>query len=88
MPGVAGKFFQQFGWTAALAVFASLIVARLLTPMMAAYLMKPHVRPQRDPFWMAAYLHACHWTLRHRWLTLSLAGGFFYWLIDAYPFTS
>lgn len=26
---------------------------------------------------MAAYLHACHWTLRHRWLTLSLAGGFF-----------
>jgi len=77
MPGVAGKFFQQFGWTAALAVFASLIVARLLTPMMAAYLMKPHVRPQRDPFWMAAYLHACHWTLRHRWLTLSLAGGFF-----------
>jgi multidrug efflux pump subunit AcrB len=77
MSGIAGRFFSQFGWTAALAVFASLVVARLLTPMMAAYLMKPHARPQREPFWMAAYLRACHWTLRHRWITLALAGGFF-----------
>lgn len=77
MSGIAGRFFKQFGWTAALAVFASLVVARLLTPMMAAYLMKPHARPQRDPFWMAAYLRACDWTLRHRWITLVLAGGFF-----------
>jgi multidrug efflux pump subunit AcrB len=37
MSGIAGKFFKQFGWTAALAVFASLVVARVLTPMMAAY---------------------------------------------------
>lgn len=43
MSGIAGKFFVQFGWTAALAVFASLIVARLLTPMMSAYLLKPWV---------------------------------------------
>ncbi|PHM51227.1 efflux RND transporter permease subunit [Xenorhabdus sp. KK7.4] len=77
MSGIAGRFFTQFGWTAALAVFASLVVARLLTPVMAAYLMKPHVRPQRAPFWMTAYLRACNWTLRHRWLTLALAGGFF-----------
>jgi multidrug efflux pump subunit AcrB len=41
MSGIAGKFFKQFGWTAALAVFASLVVARLLTPMMAAYILKP-----------------------------------------------
>lgn len=77
MSGIAGRFFSQFGWTAALAVFASLVVARLLTPMMAAYLMEPHARPQRDPFWMATYLRACNWTLRHRWITLALAGGFF-----------
>ena len=43
MSGVAGKFFKQFGWTASLAVFASLVVARVLTPMMAAYLLKPIV---------------------------------------------
>ena len=41
MSGVAGKFFVQFGWTAAIAVFFSLVVARMLTPMMAAYLLRP-----------------------------------------------
>ena len=41
MAGVPGKFFKQFGWTAVLAILASLVVARLLTPMMAAYLLKP-----------------------------------------------
>ena len=44
MSGIAGKFFVQFGWTAALAIFASLLVARLLTPMMAAYLLKPWLK--------------------------------------------
>jgi multidrug efflux pump subunit AcrB len=39
MAGIAGKFFKQFGWTAVLAIIASLVVARLLTPMMAAYLL-------------------------------------------------
>jgi len=77
MDGIAGKFFKQFGWTAALSVFASLVVARLLTPMMAAYIMKPHTRPQREPFWMAAYLRVSRWTLKHRWITLGLAGAFF-----------
>jgi len=43
MSGIAGKFFVQFGWTASLAIFASLLVARLLTPMMAAYILKPWV---------------------------------------------
>jgi len=41
MSGIPGKFFKQFGWTAVLAILASLVVARLLTPMMAAYLLKP-----------------------------------------------
>jgi len=43
MNGIAGKFFVQFGWTAAFAIFASLLVARLLTPMMSAYILKPWV---------------------------------------------
>ncbi len=49
MSGIAGKFFKQFGWTAALAVFASLVVARVLTPMMAAYIMKPIPREHKEP---------------------------------------
>lgn len=43
MAGIPGKFFKQFGWTAVLAILASLVVARLLTPMMAAYMLKPKV---------------------------------------------
>jgi multidrug efflux pump subunit AcrB len=41
MGGIPGLFFKQFGWTAVLAIVASLLVARLLTPMMAAYILKP-----------------------------------------------
>ena len=41
MPGVAGQYFIQFGLTVAFSVFFSLMVARLITPLMAAYLMRP-----------------------------------------------
>ena len=58
MSGIAGKFFKQFGWTASLAVFASLVVARVLTPMMAAYILKPIVDDaHQDPRWMTT-VHA------------------------------
>ncbi|QKD46050.1 efflux RND transporter permease subunit [Alicycliphilus denitrificans] len=77
MSGIAGRFFKQFGWTAALAVFASLVVARMLTPMMAAYLLKPLVTQEREPRWLAAYMRASGWCLRHRVLTLAGALLFF-----------
>lgn len=88
MSGVAGKFFVQFGWTAALAVFASLIVARLLTPMMAAYMLKPWVQStgkdgQPDPHvdqdgWiMRAYLRTVAWCMQYRAVTMIAALGFF-----------
>ncbi|OBZ92622.1 ABC transporter permease [Pararhizobium polonicum] len=41
MPGIAGQYFIQFGLTVAFSVFFSLMVARLITPLMAAYLMRP-----------------------------------------------
>jgi multidrug efflux pump subunit AcrB len=77
MSGIPGKFFKQFGWTAALAVLASLLVARLLTPMMAAYVMRPNPHAPKEPWWMPPYLAASGWALRHRWLTLAAAGVFF-----------
>ena len=79
MSGIAGKFFKQFGWTAALAVFASLVVARVLTPMMAAYLLRPSTTNThiREPRWMKVYLRMVQWSLRHRLVTLLLSGGFF-----------
>ena len=77
MSGIPGKFFKQFGWTAALAVFASLVVARVLTPMMAAYLMRRSPKVHTEPFWMAAYLRASRWALTHRWITMGAAAAFF-----------
>jgi multidrug efflux pump subunit AcrB len=70
MAGVPGKFFVQFGWTASLAVFASLVVARMLTPMMAAYLLKPDHHEQKDGRVMQLYLHWAQWCLKHRVLTM------------------
>ena len=77
MSGIAGKFFKQFGWTAALAVFASLVVARVLTPMMAAYLLKPIKSDHGDPAWMRIYLRAVNWSLRHRLVTVLMSAAFF-----------
>jgi multidrug efflux pump subunit AcrB len=75
--GVAGKFFKQFGWTASLAVFASLVVARVLTPMMAAYILKPIVTAHKDPGWMKTYMRAAAWCLKHRVVTMIAATAFF-----------
>jgi multidrug efflux pump subunit AcrB len=82
MSGVIGKFFVQFGWTAAIAVLFSLLVARLLTPMMAAYLLrspeqnnKQQIKP--EPGWVRYYLHLVTWCLQHKGTTLSAAAVFF-----------
>ncbi len=77
MSGVPGKFFVQFGWTAAIAVFFSLVVARMLTPMMAAYLLKA-VADHPLPRWLAVYGGWVERCLRHRGLTLLAAAAFFF----------
>jgi multidrug efflux pump subunit AcrB len=70
MSGVAGKFFVQFGWTAAIAVFFSLVVARMLTPMMAAYLLPRPKKEHQEPSWMPRYMRWVRWCLKHRIKTL------------------
>ena len=76
MSGIAGKFFVQFGWTAAIAVFFSLVVARMLTPMMAAYILKQPKRAHADPRWMRIYLSWARACLKHRVLTTVAALAF------------
>ncbi|MDP2085833.1 MAG: efflux RND transporter permease subunit [Gemmobacter sp.] len=60
MPGIPGQYFRQFGMTVAIAVFFSLLVARLITPMMAAYLMRSkdamHEDSEKDGLFMRFYL--------------------------------
>jgi multidrug efflux pump subunit AcrB len=80
MAGIPGKFFKQFGWTAVLAILASLLVARLLTPMMAAYLMKAVPESAQEPpdgWVMRSYLKSVNLCLSHRLVTLVLATLFF-----------
>ncbi len=78
MSGIAGKFFKQFGWTASLAVFASLVVARVLTPMMSAYILKPIVTAHEDPRWMKIYMRWATWCMKHRVITMAAATAFFF----------
>ncbi|ALF59653.1 efflux RND transporter permease subunit [Psychrobacter urativorans] len=71
MGGIVGQFFRQFGWTAALSIFASLMVARLITPMMAAYVLRPEKKyVEKQSRLMTWYLKMVTWTLHHRWLTM------------------
>jgi HAE1 family hydrophobic/amphiphilic exporter-1 len=74
MGGTAGQFFREFGVTVSVAVLFSLLVARLLTPLLAAYLLKPasHPRP-RKPF-TGFYRNALEWALDHR-IIAAIGGG-------------
>ena len=76
MSGVPGKFFVQFGWTAAISVFFSLVVARLLTPMMSAYILKPRVA-HKIPAWVEYYSKWAGYCLKHRVITIIAAAVFF-----------
>jgi hydrophobic/amphiphilic exporter-1 (mainly G- bacteria), HAE1 family len=79
MPGIAGQYFKQFGLTVAVAVLFSLLVARLITPMMAAYLMRPHKHVEEKDGWlMRAYTGFLAKTLKWRWITLAAGLGVFY----------
>jgi len=70
MGSIAGEFFRPFGFTVAIAVLFSLLVARMLTPMMAAYLLKPHVDVETTGWLLAWYLKKVGWCLRHRWVVV------------------
>ncbi|MDN7741194.1 MULTISPECIES: efflux RND transporter permease subunit [Burkholderia] len=67
MTGTVGRYFMQFGWTAAAAVLVSLGVARLLTPAMAARYLRPAAHAPREGRLMARYLKAVNWCLGHPW---------------------
>lgn len=73
MGGIPGEFFRPFAFTAAVAVLFSLLVARMLTPMMAAYMLKPHVEQDEDGSMKRKYLAVVEWCLRHRRRTLAIA---------------
>ncbi|QWP75299.1 efflux RND transporter permease subunit [Lysobacter sp. K5869] len=86
MPGIAGKFFKEFGWTAATAVLFSLLVARWVTPMMAAAMLKPTPAPHGDSKAMRWYLRWVDRALHRRGKTLALTAALFLGAIAASAF--
>ncbi len=74
MGGFAGQFFKEFGFTVAISVLFSLLVARLLTPLMAAYLLKPSTKPHEPKPFKGIYRKVLDLALVYRWTSLGLAG--------------
>ncbi|SHL67106.1 hydrophobic/amphiphilic exporter-1, HAE1 family [Bradyrhizobium lablabi] len=78
MGGIAGQYFKQFGLTVAIAVTFSLLVARLITPLLAAYFLchRQHCVEGHGVI-MRRYLRMLEWSLRHRFITLALGALIF-----------
>jgi multidrug efflux pump subunit AcrB len=71
MSSIAGQFFKQFGITVSVQVMFSLLCARLITPMLAAYFLKPHAHVEKAPGrTMRLYTRLVTWSARHRYLTV------------------
>jgi len=78
MGGLTGQYFKQFGLTVAAAVFFSLLVARLITPVLAAYTLKSDkVASHTDGPIMAWYQRVLRWSARNRWKTVAGGAVFF-----------
>jgi multidrug efflux pump subunit AcrB len=73
MSGVPGEFFRPFAFTATVAVLFSLLVARMLTPMMAANLMRAREQGPESSQMKEWYLRSVTWCLKHRRMTLGVA---------------
>jgi hydrophobe/amphiphile efflux-1 (HAE1) family protein len=73
MGGIAGQYFREFGITVAVAVLFSLLVARLITPMLSAYFLRDHLEKQHGEGWLLRrYTALISWSVHHRIATVAL----------------
>ncbi len=71
MPGIAGQFFKQFGITVSVQVLFSLLAARLVTPMLAAYFLRHHHIEEKPPgATLRTYTRLVTWSVKHYLLTV------------------
>src|SRR5438128_8488915 len=89
MSGIAGQFFKQFGITVSVQVFFSLLAARFVTPVLAAYFLKDH--PHEDPppgRILQGYTRLVTWSVHHYFITVLIGFGVFaasIWSITLLP---
>lgn len=72
MGGIAGQYFKQFGLVVAFAVFFSLLVARLITPLLAAYFMRASHHEDTESWLLTRYTRLVAWSVRRRIITVVL----------------
>jgi hydrophobe/amphiphile efflux-1 (HAE1) family protein len=78
MSGIAGQFFKQFGITVSVQVMFSLLAARLVTPMLAAYFMRPQTHAEKPPGrLLLAYTRLVTVSVRHYFITVCLGLAIF-----------
>ncbi|NGN41401.1 efflux RND transporter permease subunit [Mesorhizobium sp. CGMCC 1.15528] len=78
MPGIPGKIFFSFAVAVCVSVLFSLLVARTLTPLMGAYLVRAGGHSEDDtPAWVPTYIWLLRAALSHRWITLIAGVAFF-----------
>ncbi len=77
MGGIAGQYFKQFGLVVAFAVFFSLLVARLITPLLAAYFMRTTRHQDKEGWLLRAYTRLVRWSVRHHYLAVALGLAIF-----------
>jgi multidrug efflux pump subunit AcrB len=79
MGGITGQYFKQFGLTVAAAVFISLMVARLITPVLAAYSLRGDELGMQhaDGPIMTFYMSLLRWCVANRWKTIAAGAAFF-----------
>jgi multidrug efflux pump subunit AcrB len=64
MPGISGQFFKSFGYTVVITVMMSLLVARMITPLMAAYFLRAKgIQPHAAGWAMFKYLDVLKWSI-------------------------
>ncbi|HWE18528.1 MAG TPA: efflux RND transporter permease subunit [Hyphomicrobiaceae bacterium] len=77
MGGIAGQYFKQFGLVVAFAVFFSLLVARLITPLLAAYFMRSKGHVAQEGRLILAYTRLVGWSVRHHYVAVALGLAIF-----------
>jgi len=85
MSGIAGMVFKQFGWTVVVAVLASLLVARMITPMMAVWMLRPVPEKAHSGPILNAYLKMVEACLRHKRTTMLGGTLFFFASLSVIP---
>jgi hydrophobe/amphiphile efflux-1 (HAE1) family protein len=86
MGGIPGEFFRPFGFTVAIAVLFSLLVARMLTPMMAAYFLKPHHHVETEGKSIHWYIARVRWCLKHRFIVVLVSSVAMIFMLSLFRF--